>query len=112
MLERFHVPEDIAVRVPQESMSAAVEDIFIKMRMPPEDAVLAADVLMYADLRGVESHGVSNMMQNYVAGFQEGRINPTPQWKIVREALAVCTIDSDQGHGLVVGSAALNHLEC
>ena len=108
MLERFHVPEDIAVRVPQESMRAAVEDIFIKMRMPPEDAVLAADVLMYADLRGVESHGVSNMMQNYVAGFQEGRINPTPQWKIVREALAVCTIDSDQGHGLVVGPAAMN----
>ena len=54
MLERFHVPEDIAVRVPQESMRAAVEDIFIKMRMPPEDAVLAADVLMYADLRGDE----------------------------------------------------------
>ena len=102
MLERFHVPEDIAIRVRQENMRAAVEDIFVKMRMPAKDAALAADVLMYADIRGVESHGVSNMMRAYVTGFQEGRINPTPDWKIVREALAVCTIDSDQGHGLVV----------
>ena len=108
MLERFHVPEDIAIRVKQENMRAAVEDIFVKMRMPAKDAALAADVLMYADIRGVESHGVSNMMRSYVAGFQEGRINPTPDWKIIREALAVCTIDSDQGHGLVVGPAAMN----
>ena len=31
MLERFHVPEDIAVRVPQEDMRASVEDIFDKI---------------------------------------------------------------------------------
>lgn len=107
MLERFHVPEDIAIRVPQENMRATVEDIFRKMRMPDDDAALAADVLMYADIRGVESHGVSNMMRTYVTNFQQGRTNPTPQWKIVREAAAVCTIDSDRGLGLVVGPAAM-----
>ena len=108
MLERFHVPEDIAVRVPQEDMRASVEDIFDKMGMPHEDSVLAADVLLYADLRGIESHGVSNMMRGYVAGFGAGRINPTPEPKIVREALAVATIDSDRGHGLVIGPYAMN----
>ena len=108
MLERFHVPEDIAIRVPEEDMRATVEDIFRKMRMPNEDAALAADVLMYADIRGVESHGVSNMMRSYVRDFQEGRMNPTPAWRIVREAAAVCTIDSDRGLGLVVGPAAMN----
>ena len=51
MLERFHVPEDIAIRVRQENMRAAVEDIFVKMRMPAKDAALAADVMMYADIR-------------------------------------------------------------
>ncbi|MDP6419991.1 MAG: Ldh family oxidoreductase [SAR202 cluster bacterium] len=108
MLEQFHVPEDIAIRVPQENMRSTVEDIFRKMQMPEEDAVQAADVLMYADIRGVESHGVSNMMRAYVAGFQQGRINPNPDWKIVRQAAAVCTIDSDKGHGLVIGPAAMN----
>ena len=108
MLEQFHVPEDIAVRVPQENMRSTVEDIFRKFNMPDEDATQAADVLMYADIRGVESHGVSNMMRAYVRGFQEGRINPNPEIKIVRQAAAVCTLDSDRGHGLVVAPAAMN----
>ncbi len=107
MLERFHVPESIAIRVPQQDMRATLEDIFRKLRMPDQDAALAADVLMYADIRGIESHGVSNMMRSYVTNFQEGRMNPTPDWKIVREAAAVCTIDSDRGLGLVVGPAAM-----
>ena len=107
MLERFHVPESIAIRVPQQDMRATLEDIFRKLRMPDQDAALAADVLMYADIRGIESHGVSNMMRSYVTNFQEGRMNPTPHWKIVREAAAVCTIDSDRGLGLVVGPAAM-----
>ena len=108
MLERFHVPEDIAIRVSQDDMRATLVDIFTKLRMPPDDAVLSADVLIYADLRGVESHGVSNMVRSYVTGFQEGKINPNPSTKIIREAAAVCTIDSDQGLGLVVGPAAMN----
>ena len=108
MLERFHVPEDIAVRVNQEDMRATLVDIFTKLGMPKNDADQSADVLMYADIRGVESHGVSNMMRAYVAGFQEGTINPNPKTRIVREAAAVCTIDSDQGLGLVVGPQAMN----
>jgi len=107
MLKRFHVPEEIAVRVPQENMRATLVDIFTKLGMPNDDAALSADVLIYADIRGVESHGVSNMVRAYVTGFQEGTINPNPVTKIVREAAAVCTIDSDEGLGLVVGPAAM-----
>ena len=86
MLERFHVPEDIAVRVPQEEMRATVEAIFQEMGMSEADARQAADVLMYADLRGIESHGVSNMMRLYVTWFREGIINPTPEPKILHES--------------------------
>ncbi len=107
MLERFHVPEAIAVRVPQGKMRATVEDIFREMGMPDSDAVQSADVLMYADIRGIESHGVSNILRNYVRRSQGGQINPTPKWKIVRQAAAVCTIDSDRGLGLVIGPAAM-----
>ena len=63
MLERFKVPEDIAIRVPHEDMRKSVEEIFMKMQMNQEDSKQAADVLIYADLRGIESHGVSNMMR-------------------------------------------------
>ena len=103
MLDRFHVPDDVAVRVPEQGMRAMVEDIFRKMGMPEEDAVQAADVLLYADIRGIDSHGVSNMLRVYVGEFGEGKINPTPRWHIVREAPAIATVDGDRGHGLVVG---------
>ena len=107
MLEQFHVPAEIEVRVPPDAMRATVEDIFRKLGMPDEHAVQSADVLLYADIRGIESHGVSNMLRVYVDGFRNGRINPNPQWKIVREAAAVCTIDSDGGHGGFIGPEAM-----
>ena len=107
MLEQFHVPAEIEVRVPPAAMRVTVEDIFRKLGMPDEHAVQSTDVLLYADIRGIESHGVSNMLRVYVDGFRDGRINLSPQWKIVREAAAVCTIDSDGGHGGFIGPEAM-----
>jgi LDH2 family malate/lactate/ureidoglycolate dehydrogenase len=33
----------------------------------------------------VDSRGISNMLRGYVSGYQEGRTNPRPEWKIVRK---------------------------
>ena len=108
MLERFHVPSDVAVHVTPEDMHATVVDIFLKMGMPADDAEQAAEVLVYADIRGIETHGVSNMLRGYVKSFGEGGINPTPNPKIIREMPAAATLDCDGGHGLVVGPMAMN----
>ena len=69
---------------------------------------ISADVLIYADVRGIESHGVSNMLRRYVDAFAEKDINPTPKPKVIRGKGAVATLDSDAGHGLVVGPYAMN----
>ena len=87
MLERFKVPDDIAVRVDQAVMRQAVEDIFKTFDMPEEEAEASADVLIYADVRGIDSHGVSNMMRAYVAGFRAEQINPAPSARRERETL-------------------------
>lgn len=102
MLERFKVPDDIAVRVQADDMRATVENLFKSLGMPEQDAVQAADVLIYADLRGIDSHGVSNMTRAYVAGFQSGYYNPTPERKIARDTGATITIDCDRGLGLAM----------
>ena len=86
MLDRFQVPDDIAVRVAPEAMRATVEGLFQALGMPAADAAQAADVLIYADVRGIDSHGVSNMTRSYVAGFQAGHINPTPRRTVTRDA--------------------------
>jgi len=107
-VERFTVPDDIAVRVDEIAMRATVENIFEGVGMPRADAQQAADTLLYADIRGIDSHGVSNMFPIYMHWFREGFLNPTAQPRVIREAPAVATIDDDRGIGLATGPRAMD----
>jgi L-2-hydroxycarboxylate dehydrogenase (NAD+) len=73
--------------------------------VPPDDAALAADVLLAADLRGIDSHGVARL-RGYYDAVRGGRINATPEMRVVRETLTTATVDADNGLGLVVGPRA------
>ena len=107
MLERFKVPPKDQVRVPESSLRRTVTAIFEKMGVPSEDAAEGADVLVAADMRGVETHGVSNMLPRYVELYSEGALNPAPELKIVREFRGTATIDADRGLGIMVGRRAM-----
>lgn len=107
MLDRFKVPDDIAVRVAPDDAHLTVTSLFGALGMAPDDAARGADVLIYADRRGIDSHGVSNMTRSYVAGLQAGRINPTPRPSVLRDTGPAVTIDGDEGLGLVVGPPAM-----
>ena len=72
MLDRFKVPLADQVRVSEAALRQTVTAIFEQMHLTPEDAALGADVLVTTDLRGVESHGVSNMLRSYVQSYQKG----------------------------------------
>lgn len=78
MLEQFKVNHDDAEFVQGDDLRKTAAGIFEKLGVPQEDALLAADVLVLADLRGVDSHGVSNMLKSYITGYQEGSITPRP----------------------------------
>lgn len=105
--ERFKVPDAIAVRVAPDAMRALMRDLFRALGLPERDAAQSADVLVYADVRGIDSHGVSNMTPFYVGWLKAGEINPRPDWKVVREAPASAVIDCDRGLGLAVGPRAM-----
>ena len=107
MLEQFKVGHEAAVMAGGSALQETVAGVFARMGVPPDDAALAADVLVLADLRGVDSHGVSNMLRSYVAGYQEGSINPRPDWRVVRETPSTATIDSDRGLGIIVTPQAM-----
>ena len=106
-LEMFKVPAGEAVYIPEAGLREVTQAIFEKMGVPEEDAALATDVLVMADMRGVDSHGVSNMLRSYVANYQAGLYNARPDWKIVRERPATATIDSDKGIGIVIAPKAM-----
>ena len=107
MLEQFHVKEEDSVRVQAESLKSTVTQIFQKVNVPAEDAALGADVLVSADLRNVDSHGVSNMLRSYIAGYNRGEINPRPDWRIIRQTPATATVDSDAGLGIIITPKAM-----
>ncbi len=108
MLPRFRVNLDDAITVPGEDLKSVVASIFEKVGVPPEDAQLGADVLVLADLRGVDSHGVSNMLRSYLGGYQRGEINPRPNISIVRETASTASLDSDRGLGTIVTPKAMD----
>jgi LDH2 family malate/lactate/ureidoglycolate dehydrogenase len=107
MLDRFKVPAADQVHVSEAALRQTVTAIFERLHLTPEDAALGADVLVTTDLRGVESHGVSNMLRSYVQSYQKGEINPRPQWRVVREAPAAATLDGDGGLGIILGPKAM-----
>lgn len=71
-----------------------------------EDAELAADVLLKADLRGIDSHGVARLI-GYVRLWDKKRINTNPKIKVIHETPGTATIDGDAGLGLVVAPFAM-----
>lgn len=83
------------------------KNIFAAMGCPEADARLAATVLLSADLRGVDSHGVARL-SGYVRLWETGRINATPHMRIVHETPSTATVDGDAGLGLVVAPFAMN----
>ena len=107
MLERFKVPKEDVVRVPERSLRTTVEAVFEKMGVPHDEAAEGTDVLVMADLRGVETHGVSNMLRYYVDQYNEGALNPRPAWRVLRESPGTATIDGNRGLGLMLAPRAM-----
>ena len=81
-------------------------NVFKKIGCSDEHAILASDVLIKSDLRGIDSHGVARL-SGYVRLWEKGRINATPDLKIVHETPTTATVDGDGGLGLVVAPFAM-----
>ena len=108
MLEQFKVQPEDQVRVSEENLRKTVESVFSKMGLSDSDARLGADVLVKADMRGVDTHGVSNMLRSYVTGYASGELNPHPNWNITRETPSTANIDGDGGLGIIVTPKAMD----
>jgi L-2-hydroxycarboxylate dehydrogenase (NAD+) len=80
--------------------------IFKKIGCPDGDAELATRVLLNADLRGIDSHGIARL-SGYVRLWEAHRINTQPQVKVVHETPSTAVVDGDSGLGLVVAPKAM-----
>ncbi len=80
--------------------------IFLAIGCSTIDAELASKILISADLRGIDSHGIARLA-GYVRLFDNGRLNPKPNMKIIHETPSTGVLDGDAGLGLVVAPRAM-----
>ena len=80
--------------------------VFTSIGCSTADAATATKVLLSADLRGIDSHGVARLT-GYVRLWEAKRVNATPQIKIVHETPSTAVVDGDAGLGLVVAPFAM-----
>lgn len=80
--------------------------VFLSIGCTEADAALAAKVLVSADLRGIDSHGVARL-GGYVRLWEAGRINAAPRISILHETPSTASLDGDSGLGLVVAPKAM-----
>ena len=94
-------------RIPEQRLRAFTYSVFKSIGCPDADAALATDVLVTADLRGVDSHGVARL-SGYVRLWESGRLNAASQPRVVHETPTTATVDGDGGLGLVVAPYAMD----
>lgn len=94
------------ITVPAESLELYCRDIFIRLEVLPGDARTVAEVLVSADLRGIDSHGVARM-RRYVRGLREGVIVPRPEIRILRETPVSALLDGGAALGQVAGKRGM-----
>jgi L-2-hydroxycarboxylate dehydrogenase (NAD+) len=98
--EHFWVPFDL--------LEAFMVDVFKGVGVPEADARVCADVLITADKRGIDSHGVGRLKTIYYDRIVKGRIQkPVTEFEIVRDCKATAVVDGHDGMGMVVGKRCM-----
>ena len=87
-------------RIDANELSNLVKTIFAHCGMNESDAELLADSLVFADLRGVHSHGVLRVPE-YVKKLTHDGVNPRGRPKVVRDSGACLVVDGDNSMGQI-----------
>jgi LDH2 family malate/lactate/ureidoglycolate dehydrogenase len=74
--------------------------------VPAKDAARAAECLVLADLRGVQTHGLLRL-PGYLDRIRKGLIDPKPALEPARVAAVAAALDGKSGLGFVVGTRAM-----
>ncbi|MEK9683110.1 MAG: Ldh family oxidoreductase [Rhodospirillaceae bacterium] len=80
--------------------------VFEALGLPSQDAFKVAEGLVWASLRGIDSHGLIRLA-SYVRRLDQGVVNPKPQMKIAKDLPGAMIVDGDHGHGQVTLSWAM-----
>ena len=94
--------------VPFDLLESFMTDVFRGVGVPEEDARTCTDVLITADKRGIDSHGVGRLKTIYYDRIVEHKIQqPVTEFEVVRDVLATAVVDGHHGMGMVVSKRCM-----
>jgi LDH2 family malate/lactate/ureidoglycolate dehydrogenase len=93
-------------KIPVSVIEQFILDVFTHLGVPLEDARICADVLITADLRGIESHGVGRL-KYYYDRIVAGRQNVQTTVEVVKDTAATAVLDGHHGMGHVIAHQAM-----
>ena len=91
-------PPETFVVVQEERLLAFAIACFEKAGLSHDHAATISRLLVNSDLRGVRSHG-SRTVNHYCRAFEEGRLNPQPEVRLVHETPTAVVLDGDGSLG-------------
>ena len=95
-----------AVRLDAGELEDFSMALFVACGVDPDDARLTARSLVWADLRGVYSHGVVRLQPNYLKSLTDGAVNPKPNIRTLFDGPAFAVLDGGCGLGQVAADRA------
>ncbi len=95
------------IKFAREPLQQFVKEVLLRLGLPPADAAIEAEVLLWANLRGMDSHGVQQL-PFYVREVDGGYMNPKPDIRVLNETPATLVIEGELAFGAVVTTFAMN----
>lgn len=95
-----------AQRFAPEQLERFVARVFHAEGLPPDDARIVAQTLVFANLRGVDTHGIMRVPA-YLKRLRAGLFNPMPRIDVRRPMPFSATVDGDNAMGPVVARACM-----
>jgi LDH2 family malate/lactate/ureidoglycolate dehydrogenase len=97
---------EVGTAVRPDALADFCRLVFEELNVAPDDARITADVLVRANLRGIDSHGVARLAR-YVNGLRDGVMVARPQETTVVETPTTVTLDAGAGLGQPVSYRAM-----
>ncbi|HRW07747.1 MAG TPA: Ldh family oxidoreductase, partial [Caldilineaceae bacterium] len=105
-LKFLTIPEQDAVRIDADPIRRQVAAILQAANVPEPHAQITAEILTAASLRGVDTHGVGNVV-GYAQAIEEGRYTIPQSVAIVSESATTALLDCGNGLGFVAAHRAM-----
>jgi L-2-hydroxycarboxylate dehydrogenase (NAD+) len=104
----LHRKVETGICVAVDDLMLMVSNIFEALGLSASDASCAAQTVVYADTRGIDSHGVSTILPRYVNNYLKKTLNPHPNITVNRTIKTASYLDADNALGAVVMQKAVD----